>query len=734
MSFIFIKQNKQPRRCRRSNRFLLVLLWGLITIPSFGQIAGFSGADNDRDGLPDDFEQAILEKFRPTWRIGTSDCNVLPAEFVPGDLTPGIKDRNGTIYGQVFARGSTNLGFFIEAHFYDLWANDCGYFNSHPLDAEHVSALIRTANPSRPLSEWHASQWYAAAHEDTICDSSQIASAAVVNAEDNGPVVWVSWGKHGAFFNPQVCSAGGCNLDRCEATTVTITSSPINIGEPQQPLNGAVWIFSNGWSLASKMATDFSNLSTFSSLTYDFPDPGGLSLATTGSPVATTVGYAFVQNSAQNPSPAGISIFSVRRRNVLVTEAAVPTSPLITSGRIYAEVSGPVNTGVAIVNPSSQPAQVSFFFTDASGRNFGNKTVTIAAGGQLGRFLNEDPFNSGSIARGSFTVSASAPVSVVALRGFTNERSEFLITTLPVTSLSTGLQQTTVFPQLADGGGWSTQIVLVNPTDNTLSGTMEFFGQGDATSAAERMDLTVNGQTSNTLSYTIPPQSSWVGKTAGVSSTIRVGSAHVTASSADGVPAGVAVFSFKRAGVVVTESGVAAMSPGTTFRLFAESAGNFNTEEVGSLQTGLAIANLSENPSAVTIGVTTLGGAPMGAPASIMVPGNGQVAMFLNQVPGFSDLPSTFQGVVRISTNSPNAIALVGLRGRYNERRDFLLATTPAINENTVTNEQTLFPYIAEGGGYTTQFILLSSPGSSSSSGWLRFYSQSGVPLNLSLR
>ena len=418
---------------------------------------------------------------------------------------------------------------------------------------------------------------------------------------------------------------------------------------------------------------------------------------------------------------------------MLVTEAAVPTSPLINSGRIYAEVSGPVNTGVAIVNPGSQPAQVSFFFTDSSGRNSGNNVVSIPARGQLGRFLNEAPFNSGSFSRGTFTFTSSVPVSVVALRGFTNERSEFLITTLPVTPLSTSLEQSAIFPQLVDGGGWSTQLVLVNPTDNTLTGTVEFFGQGTTATPADPLELTVNGLTNSRFAYTIPARSSWVGKTAGVSSTVRVGSAHVTTSAPDGVPSGVAIFSFRRAAVVVTESGVPAMSTGSTFRLFAEASGNFNAEETGSLQTGLAIANLSENPSVVTIMLTGLGGTPMGIPSSVMVPGNGQIAMFLSEVPGFSTLPSTFQGVVRVSTSSPNAISVVGLRGRYNERRDFLLATTPAIDESITTGEQTLFPYIAEGGGYTTQFILLSPPGGGSS-GWLRFYSQTGAPLNLSLR
>jgi hypothetical protein len=177
------------------------------------------------------------------------------------------------------------------------------------------------------------------------------------------------------------------------------------------------------------------------------------------------------------------------------------------------------------------------------------------------------------------------------------------------------------------------------------------------------------------------------------------------------------------------------MVAGSSFRLFAESSGNFNTEEAGSLQTGVAIANLSESPATVTFMLTTLGGSPLGVPGTVLVPGNGQVAMFVNQIPGFSTLPSTFQGVLRILTTSSNAISVIGLRGRYNERRDFLLATTPAINESVATAVgETLFPYFAEGGGYTTQFILLSPRGGGSSSGWLRFYSQTGVPLNVALR
>ena len=74
--------------------------------------------------------------------------------------------------------------------------------------------------------------------------------------------------------------------------------------------------------------------------------------------------------------------------------------------------------------------------------------------------------------------------------------------------------------------------------------------------------------------------------------------------------------------------------------------------------------------------------------------------MFLNQLPGFSTLPSPFQGILRVAATS-GSISVIGLRGRYNERRDFLIATTPAANEATAAFAgDAYFPYLAEGGGY----------------------------------
>src|SRR5262245_51984285 len=161
---------------------------------------------------------------------------------------------------------------------------------------------------------------------------------------------------------------------------------------------------------------------------------------------------------------AGVAIYGLRQDGVLVTEAGVPAAPAVSSGRFFAHVDGRVNTGVAIANPNAQAAQISFFYTDLAGRDFGNGSTTIPAYGQIAAFLNESPFNSGNSVEGTFTFSSNVPVAVIALRGFTNERGEFLVTTLPIASLAASSAQI-LFPHFANGTGWTTQVVLINPTN-----------------------------------------------------------------------------------------------------------------------------------------------------------------------------------------------------------------------------------------------------------------------------
>jgi len=456
-------------------------------------------------------------------------------------------------------------------------------------------------------------------------------------------------------------------------------------------------------------------------------DRGGTSVTSDGTSDSLTVGYARVAVDGTSSAPSGVAIFGLRQKGILVSEAGVPASPLRTIGRIYAEVDGAVNTGVAIANPSGQAASISFFFTGADGTNFGAGSLTLGANQQTARFLNEEPFNGVAPVNGSFTFIADVPVAVVALRGLTNERGEFLITTLPIADVGLTTTAPLFFSHFADGGGWTTQIALVNPSDATISGTLEFFDQSGGP-----VDVSVDGVTSSSFSYAVAPRTSQRFLTAGSRPAVRVGAAKVTPSA--GVsPSGLAVFSLKNNLTTVSESGVPALPAGAAFRMYAEASGTF--PDVGSIQTGVAVANPSSAATTLVFELSELNGTSSGLTGTASVPGQGQVALFLNQIQGFEALALPFQGVLRVSTAEASAVAVVGLRGRYNERSDFLITTTTPVNESDVPpSGELLFPHFVDGDGYTTQFIVFSGLAAQTTSGTLRFLNASGQTIPLSVQ
>ena len=483
-------------------------------------------------------------------------------------------------------------------------------------------------------------------------------------------------------------------------------------------------IVSSGFSIAYHFAKGayVQPLPLSTDQTYSISNRGGISFTTSGSAPNTTAGYATIQPAAGNSSPAGVAIFGYRPSNVLVTEAGVPASPLIHAGRIYAEVGGAVNTGVAIANPNNQTANISFFFTDNNGNNFGTGSTTIPPNGQIARFLNQTPFNGGGNLLGTFTLISDSPVAVVALRGFTNERNEFLISTLPVLDITAAVSAPVTLPHFADGGGWTTQIILINPGDSAVSGNVRFIDPN-----GQPVTLTANGQALNTFPFAIPQRSSFKLQTAGSVANIQSGSVQISPAGGSAAPVSAAIFSYKSSGVTVSEAGVPANS-GAALRLYVEGSGTPGT--IGAIESGLAIANLSSNVSSVTLDLTGLDGSPL-ATGSMTLAGNGQAAKFLNEI-----LPSVSQplkGVLRITT-SGSSVAVVGLRGRYNERGDFLISTTPpSVESATQGTAELIFPHIVDGGGYTTQFILFNGATTGSTSGDVRFSGQDGTPLGLNV-
>jgi hypothetical protein len=188
------------------------------------------------------------------------------------------------------------------------------------------------------------------------------------------------------------------------------------------------------------------------------------------------------------------------------------------------------------------------------------------------------------------------------------------------------------------------------------------------------------------------------------------------------------IFAFVPAGVRVSEASVLGTT-GTQLRTYIENSGTQGS--IGSILSGLAIANADVTMATVNMEVFNLDGTSTHLTTSLTVAVGGKIAKFANEI--FPSLPTSFKGMLRISSNA--SISLVGLRARYNERTDFLITTVPISQELTQgSSAEEMFPHVVDSGGYTTQFILLDVVQGQTSTGTIRFRTIGGEPLDLAVQ
>ena len=454
---------------------------------------------------------------------------------------------------------------------------------------------------------------------------------------------------------------------------------------------------------------------------------GGWSTTSSGNAETVRAGYGRIRANADSTTPSGIAIFQFRNSDgVLVSEAGVPAAQLVHNGRIFAEVNGPANTGLAIANPNEVPATIRFYITDGDGIDSGHDSFQLGAGQQTARLLDWEPFHISGPFVGTLTFTSSAPVAVIALRGLTNEANEWLMTTLPVAPLSPAASDTVYFPHFADGGGWATELVLVNPTDLTIAGTVGFLGPGSDTTAGAPVVLTLDdGSAGAEFDYTIAPRSFRRFTTSNRLGEVKSGSVRATPDAGSAAPSGLVIFSYATAEKTLAEAGVPVSPEGTAFRVPVDAFGTPN--QPGSIRTGLAVANTADVFNTVTLEVTRRDGTLAASPTTLTLPPSGQAARMLDEI---LTLPADFSGLLRVS--SVFDVSVIALRIRINELGELKVTTTPPSNETAAaTSEDRFFAHFADSRGWTTEFILFSGTAGQPASGTLSFFGDAGQPLDL---
>jgi hypothetical protein len=149
----------------------------------------------------------------------------------------------------------------------------------------------------------------------------------------------------------------------------------------------------------------------------------------------------------------------------------------------------------------------------------------------------------------------------------------------------------------------------------------------------------------------------------------------------------------------------------------------------GGERTGVAVANPHNSPVRVALSALRGDNGQLAAgPINLDLGARQQAARFVDEL--FSTLPDGFEGAVQLE--SPRTVAMLTLRTTSNERGDFLFSTCPVADLAAPASEVPLwFPHLADGQGYSTEFVLFNS-GNMEISGRMEFRDSSG-PLSLTI-
>ncbi len=425
------------------------------------------------------------------------------------------------------------------------------------------------------------------------------------------------------------------------------------------------------------------------------------------------VGYTTITTDSGSLLPVGAALFSYSNPDgLLVSQAGVAACVPLQSGRIFVDESGP-QTGIALANVSSQSASINLVLRSSSGEEVGRKSLELPAGRHLPTFVFQQFPGLPAGFTGSLSFDSTQKLAAITLRQSQNRRGEPLYTTLPVADLSAPDSETAlVFPQVAAGDDYSTQLILINTGSRATAGRIRFRAN-DGSPLVLRLGTELNSE----FTYRLEPNGTFkadLDRPAG----LGVGYAVVLPDAGMSSPSGSAVFQYKVDGFVVTEAGVGASPATTKARVFVDNVATY---------TGVALANTNNQPSGALFSLLDSAGFTLQTVSRILPPG-GHIAVFAHEL--FVGLPETFTGLMEIRSQSP--LNPITLKLTINQKNEQILTTLPVADlSKPPSATDAVFPQIAIGGGFSTRLIFINTSSTTISSGWLTFSNSDSSPMVL---
>jgi hypothetical protein len=212
------------------------------------------------------------------------------------------------------------------------------------------------------------------------------------------------------FYFPQIADGRDPSAATHWHTTVFLSN------QSAATASGTVTLYQSSGSAMNISFVDENNApaAVGNQISFQIP-PGQTRKYTSVASGALLVGYAVVTANVAIAGNAMFAHWTNPPNERLVSEAGVPGASLMTRQAVFADTQFGFNTGVAVANPGSSAAAITFQLVNSDGQVLASTTQTLGAGQHVARFATE-LFGSVPAMAGRLQVISATGVATMALR------------------------------------------------------------------------------------------------------------------------------------------------------------------------------------------------------------------------------------------------------------------------------------------------------------------------------
>lgn len=409
-------------------------------------------------------------------------------------------------------------------------------------------------------------------------------------------------------------------------------------------------------------------------------------------------GYAILASDPDSSLPAASALLrTTNAQGVLISETSMEAVPPLQSGLIYVDESQ-TRTGFILVNSLAETTNVTLLLRDVTGAESSRRVLSLAPHHQLAQFVFELFGSDAANLKGSLAFQSDSPIVAAGLRENFNTQGEGVYTAVPVIQPAPAETVAKIIPVVRSSGQYSTQVVLLNGSDQESRGRVRLLGNG-----------------SIEIPYDIPPHGVQTIDTGGPNPID--GYAEVSADEGSASTEAIAFVQLKSASGLISETAVPQVTASVASRVLIE--------ETPGLQTQLNLVNPNTDATDVTFTLIDRYGSTISS-ATVTLPAGSYSSESADDL--FPSISLGFLGQIEIEASA--GFVAIAMRSTLNARNDTVIASLPAVHAVSQTTTSLVFPDVVIGGGFSTRLILMNPDKEHPSSGQITFFQSDGSPLN----